>query len=84
MYFSTLYIANNMDLDQTAPSANNDVHLLFMNICFYLCKQLDPDEMQHHAAFHLGLHCLTSIFRYPESVLACILYHKGSSYCCKL
>ena len=26
---------------------------------FYLYKQcIDPDEMQHYAAFHLGLHCL--------------------------
>ena len=29
--------------------------------CFYLSKlyRADPDEMLHHAAFHLGLHCLT-------------------------
>ena len=28
--------------------------------CFYLIEQnsADPDEMLHHAAFHLGLHCL--------------------------
>ena len=24
---------------------------------FYL-NSVDPDEMQHYAAFHLGLHCL--------------------------
>ena len=23
-----------------------------------LSETLDPDEMQHNAAFHLGLHCL--------------------------
>ena len=23
-----------------------------------LTKSVDPDEMQHYAAFHLGLHCL--------------------------
>ena len=25
-------------------------------------KSADPDEMQHYAAFHLGLHCLS---KYP-------------------
>ena len=25
---------------------------------FYLTNSVDPDEMQHYAAFHLGLHCL--------------------------
>ena len=24
-----------------------------------LAKIADPDEMQHYAAFHLGLHCLS-------------------------
>ena len=24
----------------------------------YFNKQCDPDEMQHNAAFHQGLHCL--------------------------
>ena len=23
-----------------------------------LANRVDPDEMQHYAAFHLGLHCL--------------------------
>ena len=26
--------------------------------CFDLSKMADPDEMQHDAAFHLGLRCL--------------------------
>ena len=25
---------------------------------FILANSADPDEMPHHAAFHLGLHCL--------------------------
>ena len=25
---------------------------------FYLTNSVDPDEMQHYAASHLGLHCL--------------------------
>ena len=23
----------------------------------YIANSADPDEMQHHSAFHLGLHC---------------------------
>ena len=30
--------------------------------CFNVSKQNRPDEMQHYAAFHLGLHCLP---KYP-------------------
>ena len=26
--------------------------------CLILSNSADPDEMQQHAAFHLGLHCL--------------------------
>ena len=26
--------------------------------CFYINKHVDPDEMPHYAAFHLGLPCL--------------------------
>ena len=26
-----------------------------------LANSEDPDEMQHHAAFHLGLHCLLGL-----------------------
>ena len=29
---------------------------------FVLANSADPDEMPHHAAFHLGLHCL---LKYP-------------------
>ena len=25
---------------------------------FGIANSVDPDEMSHHAAFHLGLHCL--------------------------
>ena len=38
----------------------------FLNYCVFLslkvvlilANSVDPDEMQHYAAFHLGLHCL--------------------------
>ena len=29
-----------------------------LKIFFTFTNSVDPDEMQHHAAFHLGLHCL--------------------------
>ena len=41
----------------------------FSNLCilslknvFILANSVDPDEMQHYAAFHLGLQCLP---KYP-------------------
>ena len=30
----------------------------FLKIALTSAKSVDPDEMQHYAAFHLGLHCL--------------------------
>ena len=33
-----------------------------MKVVLILKKSADPDEMQHHAAFHMGLHCLP---KYP-------------------
>ena len=32
--------------------------ILLSEICFTFTNSVDPDEMQHDAAFHLGLHCL--------------------------
>ena len=31
----------------------------FLNIVFSSANSVAPDAMQNHAAFHLGLHCLT-------------------------
>ena len=31
---------------------------LFLEVVLILAKRADPDEMQHSAAFHLGLPCL--------------------------
>ena len=38
--------------------------MLFLSalINFVLANSVDPDEMPHYAAFHLGLHCLS---KYP-------------------
>ena len=35
---------------------------LSLKIVSIITNSVDPDEMQHYAAFHLGLHCLT---KYP-------------------
>ena len=32
--------------------------LFYLKIFFTFTNSVDPDEMQHYAAFHLGLHCL--------------------------
>ena len=33
--------------------------VLSLRIVFTLTNSVDPDEMLHYAAFHLGLHCLS-------------------------
>ena len=33
-----------------------------LNVVLFSAKSVGLDEMQHHAAFHLGLHCLS---KYP-------------------
>ena len=35
---------------------------LSLKVVLILINSADPDEMQHHAAFHLGPHCLS---KYP-------------------
>ena len=35
---------------------------LSLKVVLILANSVDPDEMQHYAAFHLGLHCLP---KYP-------------------
>ena len=42
---------------------NYDV-FLSLKVVSILANSADPDEMQHYAAFHLGLHCLP---KYPLS-----------------
>ena len=35
-----------------------------LKVVLILADNADPDEMQHHAAFHLGLHCFSKyLFR---------------------
>ena len=40
---------------------NHDV-FLSLKVVFIMANNADPDEMQLHAAFHQGLHCLP---KYP-------------------
>ena len=42
-------------------------------ILFTFTNSVDPDEMQHYAAFHLGLHCLQKyLFRgFPKGWILC-------------
>ena len=35
-----------------------NIIFLSLKIDFVLANSIDPDEMPHYAAFHLGLHCL--------------------------
>ena len=37
---------------------SKDILWFSLQIKFVLANSADPDEMPHHAAFHLGLHCL--------------------------
>ena len=43
----------------------SQVVFLCLKVILILAKSADPDEMQHYAAFHLGLHCLPN---YPFRV----------------
>ena len=41
-----------------------------LKIDFVLANSADPDEMQHHAAFYLGLHCLHNAAFHQSSLFA--------------
>ena len=41
---------------------SKNIIFLSLKISYVFPNSADPDEMQHYAAFHLGLHCLP---RYP-------------------
>ena len=48
-----------------------NIVFLSLKMEFALGNGVDPDEMMHNAAFHLGLHCL------PKYLLRGILSTKG-------
>ena len=41
---------------------SKNIAFFCLKICFTFTNSVDPDEKQHYAAFHLGLHCLS---KYP-------------------
>ena len=45
---------------------NKNIVFFCLKIFFTFTNSVDPDEMQHYAAFHLGLHCLQ---KYSGSVV---------------
>ena len=49
----------------------NSDFFLFLWIVFTIANSVDPDEMPHHVAFHLGIHCLS------KYLLRGIQYTKG-------
>ena len=40
------------------PGYNFKKCIILSENLFTFTNSVDPDEMQHYAAFHLGLHCL--------------------------
>ena len=45
---------------------------------FALANSVDPDEMPHYAAFHLGLHCLQKKYRFREGLNAHAILSRGA------
>ena len=39
----------------------SQIVFLSLKIFLVLANSADPDEMPHHAAFHLGFHCLSKV-----------------------
>ena len=45
------------------------IKMVSLKITFVLTNSVDPDEMPHYTAFHLGLHCLPKyMFRVYYSI----------------
>ena len=51
-----------MSASPLGPLVLNYDLFLSLKLVLTLANSADPDEMQHTAAFHLGLHCLS---KYP-------------------
>ena len=48
-------------------SKNIKIGFLSLKIVFVLANSVDPDDMLHNAAFHMGLHCFPKYaFRGPH------------------
>ena len=55
----------------TQVKFSNDYVFQSLKKVFIIANSAGPDEMQHYAAFHLGLHCL------PNCLLKGFQYRKG-------
>ena len=49
---------------QGTTDYNFEIELYFSEDHFVLANSVDPDEIPHHAAFHLGLCCLQKYLVY--------------------
>ena len=65
-----------VDLGRKATKTNKQVRnfkfnmFLSLKIVFILANSVDPDEMPHTVAFHLGLHCLPK-YLFMQSRASC-------------
>ena len=58
------------------PGYNFQENILFfcLKVFFTFTNSVDLDEMQHYAAFHLGLHCLQGLPQYKGlSIMWCLI-----------
>ena len=58
MWFSIFGIAQRTYLGLPGYKLKKKDFFYCMKIIFTFTNSVDPDEMQHYAAFHLGLNCL--------------------------
>ena len=56
--FLTLYLLMNCSVWFHRLNFSNKIIFISLRILIVLANSVDPDEMPHHAEFHLGLHCL--------------------------
>ena len=60
--YNKLEIVHCTNLGVSGYKLKNKIAFLCLMIVYTCSNSVDPNEMQHHAAFHLGLHCLP---KYP-------------------
>ena len=54
---------------QGVTGYHSQIYFFSLKIAFVLANSVDPDEMSHYTAFHLGLHCLPKyMFRVYYSI----------------
>ena len=58
IWFDKLAIVHCTYLGMSGYHFKKNIVFFYLKIFLTLTNSEDPDEMQHYAAFHLGLHCL--------------------------